>query len=599
MPTLRAFADESSVAELSVKTAAGIPRCAAGHLTFSAGNRANANPFVTGCHISAANLHALRGAALMNKFSAHVGALGQALHDAGLRTAAVGETAIPLLADESGAVDVRPSGIAEALPQADVVARVIETIYHSSAVERVAAAQATDERVKGMLAAIPPDATVIVAGTSDGAATRMHLHTLLVHGPGWPHRELRSPSTRAPYVQLRDIAPTILAELDIPIPDTMVGRPVSVTGNAARSPAVYADDDDHAVTARDIGRSFRTAIAELALVAVGLVLVGVWRGWAVAPARWVARVAIGVPIGSYLAQLVPWWRWGSWPYVVISLGVALILAGVTALAARRSAALGVVTVPAFTAAVLIADQFAGAPLQLSAPLGDNPIVAGRFHGMGNTDFALMCTGMVVCAAVLGGALAASGRRRLGVIAAAALLVVAIVVDAAPPLGDDYGGVLTMGPVTAIVLVLLAGVTLTWRRGVLLLAAAATLAVGVALLDYARPVADQTHVGRFVGEVLHGGAWRTVRRKLDASLGSFGNIAVTGFVVATISVAIVGRQRIAVALRTVPGLTSGMVGVALLAVLGTFLNDSGVVVAAAALLLGGLAPVAGGLQRRPT
>jgi hypothetical protein len=149
----------------------------------------------------------------------------------------------------------------------------------------------------------------------------------------------------------------------------------------------------------------------------------------------------------------------------------------------------------------------------------------------------------------------------------------------------------------VVLVLLSGVVLTWRRILLVVAAVVALAVGVALLDYARSAANQTHVGRFVGEVLHGGADRTVHRKLDASLASFGNVAMTLFVVVTLAAAAVGRQRLVAALRRVPGLPAGMAGIALLAVLGTFLNDSGVVVATAALLLGGLAPVAAGLQRR--
>ena len=605
MPTVRAFAGGSAVAELSVKTASGIPRCAAGSLTFSAGNRVNANAFVTGCHITAANLDTLREAAAESKFAARVGALGQALHGAGLRTAAVGRAAIPLLADEHGAVDAQPDTVGAGLREADVVARVYEPIYHATALERVARAQETDRLLAADLAAIPPDVTVILAGTSDGAATRMHLHVLLVHGPGWHHRELKSPSTRTPYVQLRDLAPTILTELGVPVPSTMVGRSVSVTDNVAQSPAAYADDDDHAVTARDVGRRFRSLLAEVALAVVLLVVVGEWRARAAVAARaadvarWGARFVIGVPVGSYLAQVVPWWRWGSWPYFVITCGVGLVLAAVVTLAARRSTALAVAAVPAVTAAVLIADQLAGAPLQLSAPLGDNPIVAGRFHGMGNTDFALNCTGMVICAALLAGALAAAGRRRLGLAVAATVLLVAIVVDAAPPLGDDFGGVLTMGPVTAVVLVLLAGVALTWRRLLLVVAAALALAVGVALLDYARPAEHQTHVGRFVGEVLHGGAGRTVRRKLDASLASFGNAAMTSFVVVTLAAAAVGRHRIAAAVRRVPGLPAAAVGVVMIAVIGTFLNDSGVIVATAALLLGGLTMVAAGLQREPS
>ncbi len=100
-----------------------------------------------------------------------------------------------------------------------------------------------------------------------------------------------------------------------------------------------------------------------------------------------------------------------------------------------------------------------------------------------------------------------------------------------------------------------------------------LAVAVALADYARPAADQTHVGRFVGQVLHGGAGPVVHRKINASLGSFGNAALTSLVIVTIAAAVTFSPGLVRALRRVPGLLPGAVATAVLAVLGTFLNDS--------------------------
>ena len=57
-----------------------------------------------------------------------------------------------------------------------------------------------------------------------------------------------------------------------------------------------------------------------------------------------------------------------------------------------------------------------------------------------------------------------------------------------------------------------------------------------LLDYARPAAHQTHAGRFVGQVLHGGAAQVVHRKADAVLGSFTNPVVTMAVVVLFAIA---------------------------------------------------------------
>src|SRR5262249_414067 len=87
----------------------------------------------------------------------------------------------------------------------------------------------------------------------------------------------------------------------------------------------------------------------------------------------------------------------------------------------------------------------------------------------------------------------------------------------------------------------------------------------------------------------------VRRKFHASLNSFGNVAVTGFVGAVIVGVLAARRPIVRALNEVPGLFAACIGVALLALLGTFLNDSGVIIAEMALLVTVLAAVAAGLD----
>ena len=128
--------------------------------------------------------------------------------------------------------------------------------------------------------------------------------------------------------------------------------------------------------------------------------------------------------------------------------------------------------------------------------------------------------------------------------------------------------------------------------------AVALAVAVGLLDYSRPEDNQTHAGRFVGDVLHGRAWTTVHRKADAVLGSLATPAVTA--------ARRGRRRPGSALLArhfgcrctrASELGPPTAAVAVLAVLGSLLNDSGVFVAAAALLAFVPAAVAATLGRR--
>jgi hypothetical protein len=136
--------------------------------------------------------------------------------------------------------------------------------------------------------------------------------------------------------------------------------------------------------------------------------------------------------------------------------------------------------------------------------------------------------------------------------------------------------------------------LTWWRALAVAGAAAVVAVGVGLLDYARPADRQTHVGRFVGQVLHGGAGATINRKFDASLESFKNVALSCLVGIVIVVVIAARRQVAETLRRIDGLTEAAIALVVLAVLGTFLNDSGVVVGGTVLLLTLFATAASGL-----
>jgi hypothetical protein len=242
-----------------------------------------------------------------------------------------------------------------------------------------------------------------------------------------------------------------------------------------------------------------------------------------------------------------------------------------------------------TFAVLILDQLTGAHLQFSAPLGDSPIVAGRFRGVGNLDFSVIATSALLLAGVVGGRV--GGRR--GVLAAAAVVGVAVVVDGAPTLGDDLGGVFSLLPGAIVLLGLVFGAKVTWRRAVLVAGTTLAVAVLVALADYTRPATSQTHVGRFVGQILHGGAGAEVHRKLDAALATFGPTVGTFVAAIAIVTAVASWHRLVDAVRRVPGLQAGAVAATVTAVLGAALNDSGVPVAAMATVVG-LSAVYGGI-----
>jgi hypothetical protein len=94
--------------------------------------------------------------------------------------------------------------------------------------------------------------------------------------------------------------------------------------------------------------------------------------------------------------------------------------------------------------------------------------------------------------------------------------IAVVIDGAPGLGSDFGGPLAMVPAFALLFVLVGRLKSSWRLAVGIGVSAVAVVVGLALLDWMRPPAERTHLGRFVDEVSNGEAWQVVARKLWCS-----------------------------------------------------------------------------------
>jgi hypothetical protein len=563
MPTLRALMARGAVGSLTAKADGTSTRCLSGSLTFSAGNRAlSTGP---GCDVHAGGWASLRSANLKSQYAADIGALGSALTAAGVGTQA-SQTAALLLTGRSGSV-----GSADGRSGRRVVAVLDTTLSGERTGARPDADRAADERLSAALAAAPAGSTVIVTATADASTGPPTLHPLVIAGPGWAHRELTFPGARAPYAETIDLAPTILHMLGIPVPPTMAGKPLQATGSAVRSVSAYADDDRHAHAGQSVQAPFLLVLGWLTILVVLLAALGR------PEIRWPARLLAPAPVLSFVVNLLPWWRWDRVVYAGVLAAGCLVVAGLTTLLARRRALLAVLAVPAASLVVLVADQLAGAPMQRSSPLGYDPLDAGRFIGVGNLDFAVIAVAAVVVASVVGSRL----PRRIGLPVAAAVMVIALLVDIAPSLGDDAGGALALVPAVAVVVAVLAGVRLSATKIAVVLGATVVLAVGIALADYSRPATSQTHVGRFVGQLLHGGAGTEVGRKAHAALATVGLTVSTAVVVACIVAAVLRRHRLRLAADADAGLLALLAGTATAAVIGSVLNDSGLNIAAVA------------------
>ena len=444
--------------------------------------------------------------------------------------------------------------------------------------DRDAGLRRVDAAVADVARRLPAEVDLLVVGLSAATGEQTaHLQVAMATGPSFPRGALRSASTRrTPYVQLVDVAPTVLAVLGEPLPQVMDGQPWQVDG-AAPSVAELVDLDRRAQ-----GQRAATVPFFVVLLAVPLVLLVLLRRRPRA-AELVALTATAGLGASYLANLVPWWRAGVplLGLLAVVLPLALALAASALLVERRwsggraGVARAAQVVCALVAAVLVLDLLTGASLQMSSVAGYSPLVAGRFAGIGNVAFG------VLAASVLLAASAAHRRATLIVIGA---LVVAV--DGAPGFGSDVGGVLALVPAFVLLVLLRTGTRVTLGRLVGAGTGAALVVTGFALADWSRAAADRTHLGRFVQDVVDGTAGELLGRKASAVLDLLLLSPVTALLPVAVAAAAYALVRPPVplhrAFQVAPGWRHGLLAVGLASALGFVLNDSGAAVPALAL-----------------
>jgi hypothetical protein len=278
-----------------------------------------------------------------------------------------------------------------------------------------------------------------------------------------------------------------------------------------------------------------------------------------------------MPPALLLMMLLPWWRYGPLAGVIILVVIAGLLAGVSLLAFGPDPPRLVLAATTVTAAVIAVDALHRGTLELDAPMVNNAIGAGRFAGVGNVAY-----GFLIAASLAAAAVALDRYQRKALAAVVVGLAFSVVADGAPMFGADAGGLLASVPAVGVLL-------MSWRRRLprwtLVLSAAFGVCVlaGVAAFDISRPAGQQTHLGR---TLLGGSARQTIVRR---ELMAVDSLRTSGWVIVIVVVVIglvVARHR----LPTGSAARAGLRAIAIAAVVGTVLNDSGVAVAGPALFV---------------
>lgn len=636
-PTLAGLAAAGGAGALVLRGTHEVTCAADAWLTVGAGQRASAD--VEGCRDGEVDAAAVdevvqdgavdpqvwdrwRDAAGRRALAGELGTLAALAEQGGTCVAAYGTEAVLGAASPDGRAEVAPEAGTEAgggavpLPSFGATTEGpgcrIHLVSADPVTDRGTAAH-VDQGLAALVADAPAGTTVVVAGLGH-TADRAEAMAVLAHPvgralAGQPLDQgggaaLSSGSTQQRgLVQLTDLTPTLLQLAG-------VTPPTAGPGPLAGQPLTAYPDDGHVATVRDLaaGTSLAKSAAPWVLGSVAavvlplLVLAALLRRWHVATG--LVTVAMAVPVATFLAGLVPWWRAGS-PVPVLTLVVASFAVLVTGAALagpwRRDPLAPPAVVAALTLAVLGVDMLSSAPLGLVSVLGLQPVTAGRFYGQGNVGFGMALGSFVVLAAAVLSWLGGSGRsgrsvgsgrtgsgRGRSVEAAVAVLLLGasfMVVAAAPWGGADFGGVAAV--VVATGLLVMAALGLRWRVGSLLaLGLLGVVAAGaVMVLDWRRGPGRRTHLGDFVQRVLDGEALGIVTRKLDQSLGILLSYPLSWLAVLAlvlVAAVVVRRPTWSAPLWRHPGVHPAAVAGLVAVALAWVLNDSGIAVVALAL-----------------
>uniref|UniRef100_UPI0013DDE749 hypothetical protein n=1 Tax=Actinoplanes teichomyceticus TaxID=1867 RepID=UPI0013DDE749 len=548
-PALWREATKGSTGWLTVRSAHQVTCPSDGWLTLGAGNYAAwdtrtvrgrcpaGTPELTRPDRIGANVTAQRTVVRTNQDRLPYGTTPGALAESVRCTVAVGPNAAIAAARPFGRVD----RYAETLPAdpakllSDCVLSIVDlgTISGSGA-ERRAAVAAADATLARVLAARPERSLMLIAGVADTESSS-RLHVAIAEGDGWDGGWLTSAGTgRDGYLQLIDLAPTVLSALGRPAPEKLfAGYAASVSsgrpGDVARAMQGRNDADGRAIAQRGVASIFFTVLAVvqvLLFLAVVPVLMRARRHAGPAapplpPRRLVAvfeaaliAVSLAIPAGL-LADVAPWWSSEHPAWMFGGATFLLMLAGTLAvrLAPRFRMTLWPMGAAAgISAIVIVVDLLTGARLQLNGVAGYSATHGVRYAGLGSVGLGVFVAGLLLAAGCAAQWVGRTWRPVVMVLFGG----LGVVMVGSPYLGADPVGAIAVTAGVCVAAAISSGGWLTFPRFAWAAVAGLAVTAGFAVLDLHRPPLEQGTLGRFLSALGSGTAGPAMQRAATAN-----------------------------------------------------------------------------------
>ena len=400
--------------------------------------------------------------------------------------------------------------------------------------ERAAELAVVDAAMAAITEAMPADALLLTAGIAD-TSSAAHLHAVVATGGGFDGGWLTSVGIgREGYLRLIDLAPTVVAALDRPLPRPFVGAPVGVVPDrhesVATTVAELSDVDDEAAGQEDAISPLLLVLTLAVLVLFALtapILQRIRRGAGPVgrrrPTVWTLRaivaaaaaLALTLPAAT-LVDVVPWWR-SDRPMLALFGATVLFVAIMTALVLlvpkRRSPMGLMITVSIVGLCVVAADILTGGRLQFDGIAAYSTLNSAGNAGLGPLGYGVFVTSLLM---VVGCAVQLAPRMWRPLLIAVVGSVGVLIVGS-PYLGDDPGGAVALTVGVCLACGISTGGWLTFARFAWASFAGFGLLVALAVADAARPEAQRGPLGGFVSDIFGGDGGGRVRATLESDV----------------------------------------------------------------------------------
>jgi len=567
---------------------------------------------------------------------AQPGALADALHNKGLKTAAIGNADTPsefitnrsmamIAMDSKGIIDLGnvseevlyydpldPIGyrtdyskleeiFLELQPQTDMVVidpgdlvrlekkrnQLSEEVYDQ---ERENILREYDGFFSFLMENTDLSSSIIIAVTStaaDGNYTNNRFFGLIgVRGEGIEEGLLTSPTTRQTgIITLTDIAPSIASYLQAPFFSTS-GRDWDIVPEENN---LYIMQN---IQERTVFTSYLRPIMVKAYVFIHLlVIAGILFFMFFDPHKACYLISLplallAVPLAWLLISLLP--ITDVWLYTVLFVVVAIALVLLSLLLARNRNIDQLIILCMATVFGILLDTVTGGYLQKYAVLSYDPMGGARYYGIGNEYM-----GVLLGASIVGISLFVQrlqNRASLQYLLTGITFISVLIVLGSPWWGSNFGGFTASLIAFIFTYIRLLRIRIEPRNIIIVIAVIGLLCSGIFVLDYMRPVELRSHFGQFAATIHESGfsaIKEVVVRKISMNYKLIKSTIWTRVLLSSLlALGILFYRPVGIfkcLLAKNPAIAAGFSGSVLGAFMALLFNDSGIVAAATAII----------------